>query len=151
MIPEKISKGGNKNVFRMAREFFENLIFAEMERLAASSAAANQSDVDEGNSSEGDIFDAIKNGLKNYKSIFGLFPFKRRTKSEDEQSVELQEHIEMAHLDCMDDGDYQGTLLRAPARGHDFRAQQLTNPTWCDACGNFIWGVYKQCLKCESK
>lgn len=130
----------------MAREFFENLIFVEMERLAASSSAASQTSVDDGNAADGDIFDAIKNGLRNYKSIFGFLPFKRK-----EQSHESQEHIEMAHLDCVGDGEYHGTILRAPARGHDFRAQQLTNPTWCDACGNFIWGVYKQCLKCESK
>lgn len=134
----------------MAREFFENLIFSEMERLAASSTAAGQSNVDDGSADEGDIFDAIKNGLRNYKSIFGLLPFRRKGKSEEEQCLQPQEHIEMAHLDYIVDGEYQGTILRAPARGHDFRAQQLTNPTWCDACGNFIWGVYKQCLKCEN-
>ena len=121
-----------------------------MERLAASSTAAGQSNVDDGSADEGDIFDAIKNGLRNYKSIFGLLPFRRKGKSEEEQCLQPQEHIEMAHLDYIVDGEYQGTILRAPARGHDFRAQQLTNPTWCDACGNFIWGVYKQCLKCES-
>ena len=137
-------------MLRMAREFLENLILSEMERLAANSSAG-QSTVDEAGTQDGDIFDAIKNGLKNYKSIFGLLPFRRKGKNEDEQCLQEQEHIEMAHLDCIGDGEFQGTLLRAPARGHDFRAQQLSNPTWCDACGNFIWGVYKQCLKCESK
>ncbi|XP_033120040.1 ras association domain-containing protein 1-like isoform X1 [Anneissia japonica] len=34
--------------------------------------------------------------------------------------------------------------------GHDFVPIRLmTNPTWCDKCGAFIWGFYAQSLKCK--
>ncbi|KAJ0023219.1 hypothetical protein NQD34_003118 [Periophthalmus magnuspinnatus] len=36
--------------------------------------------------------------------------------------------------------------------GHDFQPFRQTHPTWCDLCGDFIWGLYKQqslrCSKC---
>ncbi len=35
--------------------------------------------------------------------------------------------------------------------GHEFHVTQLTNPTWCDKCGDFIWGFYKQAVRCKSK
>jgi len=34
--------------------------------------------------------------------------------------------------------------------GHRFISANLSQPTWCDKCGDFIWGVYKQCLICTS-
>lgn len=36
-------------------------------------------------------------------------------------------------------------------RGHIFVPFQLRNPTWCDLCGEFIWGLYKQCVRCKSE
>jgi Phorbol esters/diacylglycerol binding domain (C1 domain) len=36
-------------------------------------------------------------------------------------------------------------------RGHSFVSASLQSPTWCDRCGDFIWGVYKQCLICTSE
>lgn len=33
--------------------------------------------------------------------------------------------------------------------GHEFHVVQLNNPTWCDKCGDFIWGSYKQAVKCK--
>jgi len=43
-------------------------------------------------------------------------------------------------------------LERSPvtSRGHRFISANLSQPTWCDKCGDFIWGVYKQCLICTS-
>ncbi|CAD5122591.1 DgyrCDS11003 [Dimorphilus gyrociliatus] len=35
-------------------------------------------------------------------------------------------------------------------RGHTFERTQLNKPTWCDQCGDFIWGAYKDCLKCHN-
>ena len=29
--------------------------------------------------------------------------------------------------------------------GHNFQLISLTNPSWCDHCGDFIWGLNKQC------
>ena len=64
------------------------------------------------------------------------------TSPSDAVVVVHQEHIEMALLS-------QGELRLGI--GHDFILKQLSNPTWCDKCGDFIWGVYKQCLKCRRK
>ena len=132
----------------MARYFVEDLIFAEMEQSVNKQYRAS---TEQAQSSDGDFFEALKSGLRNYRNVFGFFPFMRRSVEEPEPS---NEHIEMAHfengIDEYDDYD-QGTILRAPAKGHDFRAHQLSHPTWCDECGDFIWGAYKQCLKCHSK
>ncbi|XP_077385726.1 ras association domain-containing protein 1 [Festucalex cinctus] len=34
--------------------------------------------------------------------------------------------------------------------GHDFRPYGHTHLTWCDLCGEFIWGLYKQALRCTN-
>ncbi|XP_061687600.1 ras association domain-containing protein 1 [Syngnathoides biaculeatus] len=34
--------------------------------------------------------------------------------------------------------------------GHDFRPYGHTHLTWCDLCGEFIWGLYKQALRCAN-
>ncbi|KAK9528972.1 hypothetical protein VZT92_013096 [Zoarces viviparus] len=34
--------------------------------------------------------------------------------------------------------------------GHDFQPYSHTHLTWCDLCGEFIWGVYKQSLRCAN-
>ncbi|CAJ0602895.1 unnamed protein product [Cylicocyclus nassatus] len=35
------------------------------------------------------------------------------------------------------------------ADGHNFISITLMHPTWCDKCGDFIWGLLKQAAKCE--
>ena len=37
------------------------------------------------------------------------------------------------------------------AVGHDFQPDSYTHLTWCDLCGEFIWGLYKQSLRCTSE
>lgn len=37
------------------------------------------------------------------------------------------------------------------AVGHDFQPYSYTHLTWCDLCGEFIWGLYKQSLRCASE
>lgn len=37
------------------------------------------------------------------------------------------------------------------ALGHDFQPSSHTNLTWCDLCGEFIWGLYKPNLRCTSE
>ncbi|KAM8867854.1 ras association domain-containing protein 1-like isoform 1-T1 [Synchiropus picturatus] len=32
--------------------------------------------------------------------------------------------------------------------GHNFQPCSNAQPTWCDLCGDFIWGLYKQSLRC---
>lgn len=39
---------------------------------------------------------------------------------------------------------------RAPAIGHEFEIAQLVNPSFCDKCGDFIWGLYKQAVRCQN-
>ncbi|KAM6980762.1 signal transducer and activator of transcription 3-like [Aplochiton taeniatus] len=34
--------------------------------------------------------------------------------------------------------------------GHDFQPCSHTQLTWCDLCGDFIWGLYKQSLRCAN-
>uniref|UniRef100_A0A8C8JPN5 Ras association domain family member 1 n=2 Tax=Oncorhynchus tshawytscha TaxID=74940 RepID=A0A8C8JPN5_ONCTS len=34
--------------------------------------------------------------------------------------------------------------------GHDFQPCSHAQPTWCDLCGDFIWGLYKQSLRCAN-
>ncbi|KAF7665464.1 hypothetical protein LDENG_00142620 [Lucifuga dentata] len=34
--------------------------------------------------------------------------------------------------------------------GHDFQPCSYTHLTWCDLCGEFIWGLYKQSLCCAN-
>lgn len=36
-------------------------------------------------------------------------------------------------------------------KGHVFLPCHLRNPTWCDLCGEFIWGLFKQSVRCKSK
>ena len=35
--------------------------------------------------------------------------------------------------------------------GHNFQLISLTNLSWCGHCGDFIWGLNKQCIKCSSE
>ena len=71
-------------------------------------------------------------------------PFPDRA-SDDEDFV-FSDNIELCQLDGF---NYGGS--RESGRGHRFVVVHLKSPTWCDKCGDFIWGVYKQCLCCKSE
>ncbi|XP_020498101.1 ras association domain-containing protein 1 isoform X1 [Labrus bergylta] len=34
--------------------------------------------------------------------------------------------------------------------GHDFQPCSYTHLTWCDLCGEFIWGLYQQSVRCTN-
>jgi len=52
----------------------------------------------------------------------------------------INEHLELVDLNSPP----------SVSHGHRFISASLSQPTWCDKCGDFIWGVYKQCLICTS-
>ncbi|KAK6111585.1 Ras association (RalGDS/AF-6) domain family protein [Brugia pahangi] len=35
-----------------------------------------------------------------------------------------------------------------PGKGHDFLSLSVTHPTWCDKCGDFMWGFLTRAVKC---
>lgn len=39
-------------------------------------------------------------------------------------------------------------LTCKPGWGHDFQPCSQTQLSWCDLCGEFIWGLYHQSLRC---
>ncbi|XP_061905878.1 ras association domain-containing protein 1-like isoform X1 [Entelurus aequoreus] len=41
-------------------------------------------------------------------------------------------------------------LTEETGAGHDFQPCSHAQPTWCDLCGDFIWGLYKQSLRCAN-
>ncbi|XP_072136747.1 ras association domain-containing protein 1 isoform X2 [Mobula birostris] len=46
--------------------------------------------------------------------------------------------------------DRDPRLTEAAGEGHDFSPCTQTQPSWCDLCGDFIWGLYKQSLQCAN-
>lgn len=42
-------------------------------------------------------------------------------------------------------------LIEENGEGHNFQPCSHAQPTWCDLCGDFIWGLYKQSLRCVSE
>lgn len=64
----------------------------------------------------------------------------------DDDDMDDAENIELSHLN-----GFAVRSKRESSKGHHFISVQLMAPSWCDKCGDFIWGVYKQCLKCKSR
>lgn len=42
-------------------------------------------------------------------------------------------------------------IIEEKGEGHNFQPCSHAQPTWCDLCGDFIWGLYKQSLRCISE
>ncbi|CAL8338332.1 unnamed protein product [Merluccius merluccius] len=48
-------------------------------------------------------------------------------------------------------GETQDPRLKVElGEGHNFQPCSHAQPTWCDLCGDFIWGLYKQSLRCAN-
>ncbi|XP_068598390.1 ras association domain-containing protein 1 [Brachionichthys hirsutus] len=43
-----------------------------------------------------------------------------------------------------------GNVSIETAKGHDLRPYNHTHLTWCDLCGEFIWGLSRQSLRCSN-
>ncbi|KAM3878327.1 ras association domain-containing protein 1-like [Diretmus argenteus] len=41
-------------------------------------------------------------------------------------------------------------LKEEKGEGHNFQPCSHAQPTWCDLCGDFIWGLYKQSMRCAN-
>lgn len=48
-------------------------------------------------------------------------------------------------------GQSDPKLTEELGEGHVFKPCTQSQPTWCDLCGEFIWGVYKKRLQCIRK
>lgn len=143
----------------MARDLFESFFYYAMEQAVSgrdpqqqAPGSHNPGYGNEGGGGEGFFH---RGGWGNLGRVFSSFieaiPFgggaKRKSVEVPESvdisttGVEFGDHIEMAHFGHVE-------LF---VKGHDFVLQQLSNPTWCDECGDFIWGLYKHCLRCKCK
>lgn len=69
-----------------------------------------------------------------------------RSRSQTREELPSGDMIELCHLN--------GFFLKAVRdgdRGHKFVAVVLQSPTWCDACGRTLLGVYRRFLRCKCK
>jgi len=74
---------------------------------------------------------------------------KRKSFIKDVNGLCAVNSIELTDVSAICALDQRPTFKRT--RGHCFISASLRSPTWCDRCGDFIWGVYKQCLICTSE
>ncbi|KAK6177498.1 hypothetical protein SNE40_015589 [Patella caerulea] len=148
----------------MARQFLEHIYVSETGKVMARSSPMSTGNYCESTPSP-DVFGLIKRKLvrvqanieQNCKNVFQAVqgigqqtPVKRRlgnrnsNNNVNDHDLSLpwpcQEHIEMAQF-----------FGQGSGKGHHYLPCQLYNPTWCDYCGDFIWGISKQCVKCTSK
>lgn len=137
----------------MARDFLESLFYYEMEQAVSGQEQQSPGVPNPGYRNEGGGEGFFNRGGylgRVFSSFMEAIPFggaKRKSMEVPDAvdisstGVEFGDHIEMAHFGHVE-------LL---IKGHDFVLQQLSNPTWCDECGDFIWGLYKHCLRCRCK
>ncbi|KAG1685689.1 Ras association domain-containing protein 1 [Nymphon striatum] len=104
-------------------------------------------------------FNFIPSGF--FQGLALQLPFKRRNRSKRNENSSLNvypasnnfsdennewEHIELVQFSnqvVIDSGNETGT-------GHGFCSLHLKYPTWCDRCGDFIWGVSKVSVRCKN-
>ena len=129
----------------MADDLVQDFAFRQFSKAIMSTANQLGSAGNNGGApaEEGGFFDVMRRKWSQVQDVLqGITaPLKRRSMYDElPEHVWPSEHIEMHHLQQQGQG-----------RGHQFIPCHLTNPTWCDYCGDFIWGVFKQCLRCQSK
>jgi hypothetical protein len=150
----------------MAREFVERLTYQELERMAKVDKRTGNDD----NAME-ELFGKIKRKLsqpfvnmeqymnkvsndynRNNRRRIGAHGSPNHNSRSLKVRYEVHEKIELAHFDYM---FATGTLRDRPqlklGEGHEFTMTPITNPTFCDYCGDLIWGMTKKCLKCSRK
>src|SRR6218665_90620 len=100
-----------------------------------------------------DVCHKLSNNIYHYGNMFRemasplIGRYSRwRSRSQTQEELPSGDVIELCHLNgfflkAVHDGD----------RGHKFVAVVLQSPTWCDACGRTILGVYRRFLRCKCK
>lgn len=132
----------------MATDPLERFCFRIIMEEATTNRVLPNGDACDAEENPVDMFGVLKQGFTRLsESLFGWGskPPMRKSKSADhclEDDGQIGEGFEMAH--------FQRQHSELKTKGHDFVLQHLSNPTWCDECGDFIWGLYKQCLRCRN-
>ncbi|XP_072438773.1 ras association domain-containing protein 1 isoform X1 [Chiloscyllium punctatum] len=76
-----------------------------------------------------------------------ISPRSRASSVQSPGKAARQERRSKQQLLVMDQEPRQTEKL---GEGHDFNPCTQTQPSWCDLCGDFIWGLYKQSLQCAN-
>ncbi|KAK2173290.1 hypothetical protein NP493_885g00006 [Ridgeia piscesae] len=120
----------------------------------------NHSDIDKEYDSDmiSHVRRKISNNFQHYSNLLQglalpmLFRESRVRRESERDNEDLLDGFEF--VESIELHDMEGFIFdseREIGQGHNFLPVQLQAPTWCDKCGDFIWGVYKQCLTCSSK
>ena len=70
-------------------------------------------------------------------------------RSEDDRLSDQEDYVFVEDIELHDMNGYLVGSKKEVGRGHTFVTVQLKSSTWCDKCGDFIWGNFKQCLECK--
>jgi len=131
----------------MAIELIQDLAFRQVSdaimftasNISSPSAADAASNNNAGAAAEEGFFGVMRRKWSKVQDVIQEMaaPLKRRSMYE-----ELPEHVWPAE-------NIEMAPLQLKGQGHTFLPLSLSNPTWCDYCGDFIWGLFKQCVKCH--